>query len=267
MILEKIAEDTKIRVEEAKRRCSLEKMMEMASACETKTGFPFERALEGENIHYICEVKKASPSKGLIAEDFPYLKIAEEYEKAGASAISCLTEPKYFLGRNEYLQEIAAQINLPVLRKDFTVDQYMIYEAKVLGASAVLLICSLLDTETIKEYIHICDKLGLSALVEVHDEKEMDSAINAGARVIGVNNRNLRDFTVDIGNSIRLREKAPKDVLFVAESGIKNAENIDELRIAGVNGVLIGETLMRSPDKKAMLENLNGGIVLKRGIV
>lgn len=261
MILEQIAADTKIRVEKAKRKVPFSKIrmqaMEMAGA----TGFPFEKVLKEPGIHYICEVKKASPSKGVIAEEFPYLEIAREYEAAGASAISCLTEPKYFQGRNEYLKEITDAVKIPVLRKDFTIDEYMIYEAKVLGADVVLLICALLDTETLKRYLAICNRLGLSALVEVHDEEEMESAIKAGARVIGVNNRNLKDFTVDIRNSIRLRNLAPEEVLFVAESGIKTHEDIEELRRAKVNAVLIGETLMRSTDKRRMLEELNGGPV------
>lgn len=261
MILEQIAADTKIRVEKAKRKVPFSEIRRQAVEMEAATGFPFEKALKEPGIHYICEVKKASPSKGIIAEEFPYLEIAREYEAAGASAISCLTEPKYFQGRNEYLKEITDEVKIPVLRKDFTIDEYMIYEAKVLGADVVLLICALLDTETLKRYLAICNRLGLSALVEVHDEEEMQSAILAGARIIGVNNRNLKDFTVDIRNSIRLRNLAPEDVLFIAESGIKTAEDIEELRKAKVNAVLIGETLMRSPDKRRMLEELNGGAV------
>ncbi|XCP84549.1 indole-3-glycerol phosphate synthase TrpC [Roseburia hominis] len=259
MILDKIAADTKLRVEKAKRKVPYSEMCRRALELEGDTGFPFEKKLREEGIHYICEVKKASPSKGIIAEEFPYLEIAKEYEMAGAAAISCLTEPKHFQGKNEYLKEIAENVNIPVLRKDFVIDEYMIYEAKVLGAKVVLLICALLDTETVKRYLRICDRLGLSALVEVHDEAQMQSAIRAGARIIGVNNRNLKDFTVDIENSIRLRSLAPETVLFVAESGIKTAADIERLRKARVNGVLIGETLMRSADKKAMLEELNGG--------
>ena len=242
MILEKIAADTKLRVEKAKRKVPYSEICRRAMAMDANTGFPFEKALAEPGIHYICEVKKASPSKGVIAQDFPYLEIAREYEKAGAAAISCLTEPKYFQGKDTCLKEITENVSIPVLRKDFTIDEYMIYEAK-----------------TLKRYIKVADRLGLSALVEVHDEEEMQSAIEAGARVIGVNNRNLKDFTVDIGNSIRLRTLAPENVLFVAESGIKTAEDIEKLREAKVNGVLIGETLMRSPDKKAALEKLNGG--------
>lgn len=257
MILDRIAADTKLRVNKEKRKVPFSQMRAMAYKKEKNTGFPFEKMLKEPGMHYICEVKKASPSKGVIAENFPYLEIAKEYEEAGAGAISCLTEPKYFLGKNEYLQKITENVKIPVLRKDFTVDEYMIYEAKVLGASVVLLICAILDTDTISRYIKICDQLGLSALVEVHDEEEMKSAIEAGARVIGVNNRNLKDFTVDIGNSLRLRSQAPEEILFVAESGIKTAEDIRKLKEAKVNGVLIGETLMRSPDKKACLKELD----------
>ena len=259
MILDTIAASTLERVAAAKEALPLAEQIARARDLDSNTGFPFEQALAKQGMSFICEVKKASPSKGVIAQDFPYLEIAREYEKAGAAAISCLTEPKYFQGKDAYLKEITENVSIPVLRKDFTIDEYMIYEAKTLGASVVLLICALLDTATLKRYIKVADRLGLSALVEVHDEEEMQSAIEAGARVIGVNNRNLKDFTVDIGNSIRLRTLAPKNVLFVAESGIKTAEDISKLREAKVNGVLIGETLMRSPDKKVVLEELNGG--------
>ena len=209
-------------------------------------------------MSFICEVKKASPSKGIIAEDFPYVEIAKDYERSGASAISVLTEPQWFKGENAYLEEISKNVSIPLLRKNFTVCEYQIYEAKLIGASAVLLICSLLDNETIREWIKICDTLGLSALVEAHTEEEVKSAVSAGARIIGVNNRNLRDFTVDITNSIRLRNLVPSEILFVAESGIKTRADVAELENTGVNGVLIGETLMRSKDKKAMLDELKG---------
>ena len=220
--------------------------------------FPFERALRGERMAFICECKKASPSKGLIAPDFPYLEIAKSYEAAGASAISVLTEPEWFLGSDQYLKEIAAAVKIPCLRKDFTVDEYMIYEAKTLGASAVLLICALLDTETLRRYIGICDALGLSALVEAHDEAEVRSAADAGARILGVNNRNLKDFTVDFSNSIRLRSLIPEDVIFVAESGVRTHADVELLRAHKVDAALIGETLMRAPDKRAMLDELRG---------
>lgn len=257
-ILTTIAEHARIRVTEAKEREPLEALRERALNMELDTGFPFEKALSGEDIGFICECKKASPSKGLIAPEFPYVEIAKAYEAAGAACISVLTEPKWFLGRDEYLKEITLAVSIPCIRKDFVVDEYMIYQAKVLGASAVLLICALLDQETLKRYLTLCDQLGLSALVEAHDEEELTRALAAGARVIGVNNRNLRDFTVDLGNAERLRKLASEEVLFVAESGIQTAEDIAVLRRARVNGVLIGETLMRAADKKAMLAQLRG---------
>ncbi len=259
-ILETIAEYARQRVEEAEKTVSREEIMALAFSKNCNTGFPFEKALSGGDIAFICECKKASPSKGIIAEKFPYLSIARAYEKAGASCISVLTEPKWFLGKNEYLSEIAAAVSIPCLRKDFTVDDYMIYEAKVLGASAVLLICALSDIETLRRSIVLCDSLGLSALVEAHDSEEVQSALNAGARIIGVNNRNLKDFTVSLDNSRRLRELVPESVLFVAESGIHSPEDIAVLREARVDAVLIGESLMRADDKKVMLDQLRGTV-------
>lgn len=257
-ILDTIAEYAKERVAAAKMQLPLEELKQQALSMNCNTGFPFEKALLKDDISFICECKKASPSKGLIAENFPYLAIAKEYEAAGASCISVLTEPKWFLGSDAYLKEITDAVSTPCIRKDFTVDEYMIYEAKLLGASAVLLICALLPEETIKHYIEICDSLGLSALVEAHDEEEIAFAVRAGARIIGVNNRNLKDFTVDVHNSEHLRRLVPKSVLFVAESGIKTAADIEVLRKANVNAVLIGETLMKAADKKAMLDELRG---------
>ena len=257
-ILEQIAADTKVRVEEAKTKISLSEMKERAETL-PKKDFAFERALrKNGDIAFICECKKASPSKGLIEPDFQYLQIAKEYEAAGADAISVLTEPKYFLGSSDYLKEIASNVTIPCLRKDFTVDEYMIYEARVLGASAVLLIVSLLDENTLKRYLEICDSLGLSALVETHDEDEVKTALSAGARVIGVNNRNLKDFSVSNENSIRLRKMIPENVVFVSESGIQNAEDVRALREIGVNAVLVGETMMRANDKNQMLRELKG---------
>ena len=218
----------------------------------------FLQALQKDGMSYICEVKKASPSKGLIAPDFPYLAIAKEYEQAGASAISCLTEPFYFKGADQYLREIAAAVQIPVLRKDFTVDEYMIYQAKSLGASAVLFICAILDDGELRAYRQLAKELGLDALVEAHDEYEVDRALNLGAEIVGVNNRDLRTFQVDMNNSIRLRKMAPDNVVFVSESGIRTPEDIRLLYENKVDAVLIGETLMRSPDKKAALEELNG---------
>ena len=259
MILEKIAADTKIRVEKAKRKIPYSEMRTLAEKSPADTGFPFEKMLKQPGMNYICEVKKASPSKGIIAKEFPYVDIAKEYERAGAGAVSCLTEPKHFQGKNQYLEEIVKNVNIPVLRKDFVVDEYMIYEAKTLGAEAVLLICALIDEDTLKRYLRICDKLGLSALTEVHDEEEMKCALRAGARVIGVNNRNLKDFTVDLNNSLQLRKSAPECISFVAESGIKTAADIEILKKSGINAVLIGETLMRSESKTELLRQLNGG--------
>ncbi len=266
MILDEIAESAKKRVAEQKKKVPFETIKAAAeekAAAERERGksgfrFPFEKALRGEDISFICEVKKASPSKGVIAEHFPYLEIAEEYERAGAAAISCLTEPEYFLGQDRYLKEIAEKAWIPVLRKDFTVDAYQIYEAKVLGADAVLLICSILSDEQLREYIRIADSLGLSALTESHDEREIHRALSGGARILGVNNRNLKDFTVNVGNSLNLRKHVPDEIIFVAESGIRMAEDIERLRQGNVQAVLIGETLMRCGDKKAMLEKLRG---------
>lgn len=258
MILDKLAESSRRRVEERKRTRSLEELRREAEARNAQTGFPFETALGRQGLSFICEVKKASPSKGVIAKEFPYLQIASEYEAAGADAVSCLTELEYFLGSDRYLEEIAGKISLPVLRKDFTVDPYMIYEAKILGASAVLLICAILDREEVREGIRIADSLGLSALVEAHDEAEVEKALDAGARIVGVNNRDLRTFQVDLDNSRRLRAMVPPDILFVSESGIRTPEDIRRLRENGTDAVLIGETFMRSPDKKKMICELRG---------
>lgn len=271
-ILDQLADYARYRVEQAKERKPLEEIREEAlnasrkgvlsagtSAPDFPEPFRFEKALAADgDIHFICECKKASPSKGLIAPDFPYLEIARQYEEAGASAISVLTEPKWFLGSTEYLREIAEEVTVPCLRKDFTVDPYMIYEAKLLGASAILLICAILDTGTLEEYLKVADSLGLSAIVEAHDEAEVASAVSAGARIIGVNNRNLKDFTVDIHNSIRLRSCAPAGTIFVAESGIRTPEDVEILRQNGVNAVLVGEQLMRAGSPKEELNRLRG---------
>lgn len=257
-ILDTIADHTRLRVAEKKKSVSLAEIRERAFNLCSNTGFPFEEALKCDDIGFICECKKASPSKGIIDPEFPYLKIAEEYEMAGADCISVLTEPKWFLGDDRYLKEIVALTSLPCLRKDFTVDEYMIYEAKVLGASAVLLICSLLDEAGLKYFIDVCNNLGLSALVEVRDKSEVSVALKAAARIIGVNNRNLTNFTIDMDNAKDLRKLVPKEVLFIAESGIKTDEDINGLRELDVDAVLIGETLMHAGDKKAMLRYLRG---------
>ena len=256
-ILDQLADYARERVAAAKSVRPLEQVKAEALAL-PKGDFAFEKALRKEGVSFICECKKASPSKGLIAPDFPYLEIAKEYEAAGADCISVLTEPKWFLGSDEYLKEITSAVSIPCIRKDFTVDEYMIYEAKILGASAVLLICSILSEEQIREYIGICDELGLSALVETHDEEEVAVAVRAGARIVGVNNRNLKDFSVDTGNSARLKSLVGDDIIFVSESGVKDGNDVAELRKIGVDAVLVGEALMRASDKKAKLKELRG---------
>ncbi|WP_337938228.1 indole-3-glycerol phosphate synthase TrpC [Acidaminococcus timonensis] len=258
MILDTLAEAARQRVAEAKKQKSLPELRKEAEALPRDRAGSFRKALNRPGLNFICEVKKASPSKGLIASDFPYMDIARQYEAAGAAAISVLTEPTRFLGSDRYLEEIRKAVQTPLLRKDFTVDAYMIYQAKILGADAVLLIAALLSDSELREYRLAAESLGMDALVEAHDEEEVERALGSGARVLGVNNRNLKDFTVDIGNSLRLRPLVPKTIPFVAESGIRTRQQTAELELAGVNGVLIGETLMRSPDMKAMLEQLRG---------
>lgn len=258
-ILDKLAAHATERVAFSKKELTLEEMKFKALTM-PKGKFSFEKALSKPGISFICECKKASPSKGIIATDFPYLEIAKDYESAGADCISVLTEPKWFLGSDKYLQEIAATVSIPCLRKDFTVDEYMIYEAKLLGAKAILLICSILPLAKIRDYIQLCDELGMSALVEVHDESEIETALKANARIIGVNNRNLKTFSVDTDNSQRLRKLVPKNVLFVSESGIQTSDDITTLHKIGVDAVLIGETLMRSRDKKIELARLRGDL-------
>lgn len=268
MILQEIVKSTKNRVEEFKKELSLEEIKSRiyvdgkVKSFNHREAFGFEKALlqasssSKPNIALICEVKKASPSKGIISHDFPYQGIAKEYEKAGATAISVLTEPKFFLGCDQYLMDISQNTHIPVLRKDFIIDEYQIYRSKILGADAILLICSLLSTDILEKYLKICDDLGLSALVEAHNKEEINSALKAGARIIGVNNRNLASFEVDIQNCIRLRELVPRDIIFIAESGIHSVEDIHTLRKAGVHGVLIGETLMKSKDREKLIKEM-----------
>ena len=258
MILDTIVEATKIRVAQEKQMESPEAVKAAALALPSDTGFPFEAALRQQDFNFICEVKKASPSKGIIAEHFPYLDIAKEYEMAGAAAISVLTEPDFFKGDKKYLQEIASTVKIPVLRKDFIIDEYQIYQAKVWGASAILLICACLDVPTLTKFRELADSLGLSSLVEAHDENEVQMAIDCGARIIGVNNRNLKDFTVDVQNSVRLRNLVQDDVIFVSESGLETPEDIQVLRDNNIGVALMGETFMRSPNKVEKLAYLYG---------
>ncbi|MGI6069613.1 MAG: indole-3-glycerol phosphate synthase TrpC [Blautia sp.] len=258
MILDEIVGYTRIRIEEEKQKKSPEAVKKEALSMKTVSEEPFLQMLQKETLSFLCEVKKASPSKGLIVSDFPYLDIAREYEMAGADGISVLTEPRFFQGSAHYLQEIRRKVTLPLLRKDFTVDEYQIYEAKTLGADAVLLIAAVLKDEELRRFQELAQRLGLSALVEVHDEWELERALDANAKILGVNNRNLKDFTVDIGNTLRLRPIVPEGIPLVAESGIRSREDVRQLEDAGVNGVLIGETFMRSPDKRNMLRILRG---------
>lgn len=258
MILDKIIEATKIRVAQEKQVETPEAVKAAALALPSDTEFPFEAALRQQDFNFICEVKKASPLKGIIAEHFPYLEIAKEYEVAGAAAISVLTEPDFFKGDKTYLQEIASTVKIPVLRKDFIIDEYQIYQAKVWGASAILLICACLDVPTLTKFRELADSLGLSSLVEAHDEHEVQMAIDCGARIIGVNNRNLKDFTVDVQNSVRLRNLVQDDVIFVSESGLETPEDIQVLRDNNIGVALMGETFMRSPNKVEKLAYLYG---------
>ncbi len=256
-ILSELANNAKERVKTANKIISEDELKTIALSM-PRENFPFENALKTDDISFICECKKASPSKGVISEDFPYLEIAKDYEAAGANCISVLTEPSKFLGSNDYLREIAGTVTIPCLRKDFVVDEYMLYETKILGAKAVLLICGILDKQQLANYIKICDTLGISSLIEAHNESEIKMAIESGARMIGVNNRNLKDFSVDVENSKRMRELVPRDILFISESGINSHDDIKKLRNIGADAVLIGETLMRASDKKAKLSELRG---------
>lgn len=258
-ILQQLAQSTRIRYEEKEIARPLALLKEQLGTCNPLVpAFPFAKALRKEGLSVICEVKKASPSKGIIAANFPYLDIAKEYELGGGDAISVLTEPSRFLGRDQYLSEIAAAVSLPVLRKDFTVCPYQIYEAKLLGASAVLLICALLSDREIEHYLQLCDELGLDALVEAHDRQETERAIALGAKIIGINNRDLKTFKVDIETSVRLRNLVPPSIVFVSESGIETEKDTQVLRAHGVDAVLIGECLMRSYDKAGMIKGFKG---------
>lgn len=267
MILERIVSSTKVRVEQAKNTLSFDKLVEKVEAIQDDTkrspkphDYVFEKALNNRQVNFICEVKKASPSKGLISDDFDYIKIAQEYQATGAACISVLTEPDYFMGANKYLEEIKNNVSIPLLRKDFIIDSYQIYESYLIGADCILLICSILSDKQLEEYMEIAHRLGLSVLVESHDENEVGRALSHGARIIGVNNRNLKDFTVDIENSLRLRKLVPDNILFISESGIETAEDIRRCYEANVNGVLIGEALMKAKDKKKKLDELRKGI-------
>jgi len=259
-ILDRIAAYAAERVKKDKEGISPDEIRNLAMGTGMAAGARFYDAVAGEGLRFICEVKKASPSKGMIDPVFDYTSIAAEYEDAGADALSCLTEPKWFMGSDAIFQEIRSTVKLPMLRKDFVVDEYQLYQAKLLGADCVLLICALLETEQVRNYLAVCDTLGLAALVEAHDETEIHAAVNAGARMIGVNNRNLMDFSVDLDNACRLRDLIPSDRLYVAESGLKTPEDAVRLKEAGADAVLVGEAMMRAEGRKAFLGALKEAV-------
>lgn len=260
MILDDLVIATKKRVERQRQLTSLSDLKKRVQHDVTRPGDEFMIALSKPGLSVIAEIKKASPSKGQITNSFDYLDIAKKYAEARVDAISVLTEPEYFKGSLDYLTKIAAQVKIPLLRKDFTISEYMIYQAKAARASAILLIVAILTQQQLEEYLKLADELGLAAIVETHDEKEVKQALQAGAQIIGVNNRNLKDFSVDLNNSLQLRKLVPENIVFVAESGIKTAQDLKLLANANVDAVLIGETLMRATDKKACLTNLLGEV-------
>lgn len=217
------------------------------------------RALKQDHLAIIAEVKAASPSKGQIATDFDPLATATRYAAAGVNAISVLTEPDYFHGDIAYLRQIRAAVTTPLLRKDFTIDPYMIYEAKAAGANLILLIVAILTNTELRQYRELAESLGMAALVEAHDADEIARAQASGAHIIGVNNRDLRDFTVDLNRSVALRPLVPSDIIFVAESGIQTPADTARLQQAGVDAVLVGETLMRATNPAATIAALRGG--------
>ncbi|QUA52894.1 indole-3-glycerol phosphate synthase TrpC [Aristaeella lactis] len=255
-ILDKLADLSREWAKREQETVSAEELREQAKALGKGNGEAFLSALKKPGISFICEIKKASPSKGLISPDFPYLKIAEAYEQAGADCISCLTEPEYFLGSDDIFREVREKVNLPMLRKDFTVCEYQLDQARVMGANAALLIVSLMDERTLAAYLEHCEELGIAALVETHDEEEIRTAVSAGAKIIGVNNRNLKDFSVDFGNAARLRDRIPPECIYVAESGVRTPEDVQRLRQIGADAALIGETLMRAEDPAETLKSL-----------
>lgn len=255
-ILDQLAAHARERVAADRVLVAEEELRERCARLGPGNGAAFAQALKKPGLSFICEVKKASPSKGVIAEEFPYVRIAQEYEAAGADAVSCLTEPKWFLGSDQIFREIRAAITVPMLRKDFTVSAYQILQARVMGADAVLLICAILEDRELTEYLSLCRELGLAALTEAHDGEEIRRAVGCGAEIIGVNNRNLKDFSVNVGNAAQLRDRVPAGCLFVAESGVTGPEDADRIRRSGADAALVGEALMRAGDKAAMLAAL-----------
>ncbi len=256
MILDTIVAKQKIRIAKDKEIKSFDIMKKEAETFSSVNKISFKDSLKNKDFAFICEIKKASPSKGVIVENFPYLEIAKDYEQAGAAAISVLTEPNFFKGNDKYLTEVSNTVKIPVLRKDFIIDEYQIYQAKVIGASAVLLICAILDDKTLQKYMSIAKSLNLDCLVETHNKEEIKQALNSGAEIIGINNRDLKTFTVDINNSVRLRKYLGDNKILISESGIKSSADIKILKDTGFNGALIGESMMLSENKKQFLNEL-----------
>ena len=258
-ILNQIINETRKTVEEQKLKYPLEKVRELAEQQVTKAEpHRFYKALDSPQIGIIAEVKRASPSKGVICRNFDPVLIADEYGKGGANAISVLTEEKYFQGSITYLSQIAQKVSLPILRKDFIIDNYQIYEAAVNSASAVLLIVAALSEEQIRDYLNLIHTLKMDALVEVHNHNELEKALKTGANIIGINNRDLKTFKTNLQTSIDLVKAIPNGILKVSESGIKSRKDVIQLQDAGFDAVLVGEILMRQTDRTAFLHKLRG---------
>ena len=255
MILDDLVTATKKRMAAEKRIYSLEELKQQSQKAPMKNPQLIVDKLLEPKLTFIAEIKKASPSKGVIVQDFPYLEIAQEYQANKIDMISVLTEPDYFQGNLKYLQQITQEVDLPVLRKDFTIDSYMIYQAKIAQASLILLIVAILSDGQLKDYLKLAKELGLAAIVEVHDETELKRALRAKSKIIGINNRNLKDFSVNFNNSLKLKKLIPADIPVIAESGIKTKTDIKLLKKAGINGVLIGETFMKAKNKAEIIND------------
>ncbi len=257
MILEEIVSDNLQELEARRREFPLAEVKQVA--LKQPPPLDFASALRGDHIRLIAEVKKASPSRGVIRPDFNPVDIALTYAANGASAISVLTEAKYFQGSLEYLRDIGKALNkkLPLMRKDFIHDPYQVYESRAYGADSLLLIVAILTPEKLGELLVLSNELGMSCLVEVHDEAELEIAIGSGTGIIGINNRDLKTFTVDLGTTGRLRPLVPSDRIVVSESGIKNRNDIEKLGEMGVNAVLIGESLISALDIAAKMKELS----------
>jgi indole-3-glycerol phosphate synthase len=261
MILDDILLHRRVQLEREKSRCDLDEMKKRAEkALADRTPLSLAKALKNDTLACICEVKKASPSKGLIRPDFRPVDFAKEYESAGANAISCLTEEHFFQGSSEYLTAIRKEVNIPILRKDFIFDEYQIFEAAAIGADAVLLIAAVLDLNDFTKLYKLAQSLGLSVLVEVHDEDELKKVSTVKPQILGVNNRNLKTFEVNLDTVSRLKPIAEYGEVFVSESGIRDNADMRKVRSLGADAVLIGETLMRSESITQTLKTLRTGV-------